>query len=840
MLVVATPLHAQRVTRSFNDVSMSEALKWLNEQGGEYSISFLYNDLEDFRVTTTVNNKSVPDAIQQLIGFYPIKMTVQGKDIVVECPLREATRYKGTVIDETGQPLPYANVALLSPRDSTVITGGVTGESGLFVIPCDQTGVLARITYVGCRPVYRHCKTAHLGTIKMQPDQYALDGITVKGERPQYQMTTGGMTVNVEGTVLSDMGTGIDVLGQLPRVDVKGDGQVSVFGCGTPLIYINNRPIQSNTELQRLKSSDIKSIDVLTSPGARYKKDVSSVIRIHTIKQQGDGFSVSSMTNVRNNHDWGGYQDINVKYRTHGLELFAEGYWRTSWMGEDNTVDIDLFLEDGMVHVDQTGDTKMRSKSHYEQVGFNYDINDNHSLGASYTLSGVNTRNGSVTSEQQIWNNGTLEGRVMQDALFDRKRNPLHDANMYYMGKVGRLTIDFNGTWYCGNDRNTDERVEWSDELDGRHVLTQSRQRNRMTAGKLILSHPLWKGTASIGTELTFTRTGGTYSNDDQSHLSSDTRIRENNSAGFAEYDFTVGNFTFGAGLRFEYINSDYYSSGIREEEPSRTYNDWFPNASIAWKKDKWNMQLNYSRRINRPTYWQLRNFIQYDNRYTYEGGNPLLQPQLNHRLELSAIYSWLSLQVRYTYSQSTMCWVPVLEQDKRYALLCTHNYGDAQRLFASLVAAPRFGIYRPTVTLSFNKVFFDAEQYGSRLTHHRPLWRFELRNTFVLPHSWTAVLGVRFASDADDEFQSVKHYWTVGARINKSFFNKALLVNLYADDIFKTSQERWTTYGIGTNFTKDCYNFDRTIGLTVTYNFNTTRSKYKGTGAGNDEKSRL
>lgn len=839
-LCMATAAFGQRVTRTFDDVSMSEALKWLNERSGEYNISFLYNDLEDFRVTTSVKNKSVPDAIQQLIGFYPIKMTVQGKDIAVECPLREATRYKGTVLDETGQPLPYANVALLSPRDSTLITGGVTNESGLFVIPCDQQGVLARITYVGYRPVYRHCKSPHLGTIKMQPDQYALDGVTVKGERPQYQMTTGGMTVNVAGTVLSDMGTGIDVLGQLPRVDVKGDGQVSVFGSGTPLIYINNRPIQSNTELSRLKSSDIKSIDVITSPGARYKKDVSSVIRIYTVKPQGDGFSVSTITNVRNNHEWGGYQDIDVKYRTHGLELFAEGYWRTAWMGEDNDINNDLFLEDGTVHVDQTGDTKFRSKSHYEMLGFNYDIGENHSLGASYTLSGVNIKNGSVVGEQQIRNNGVFEGRVMQDAIVNRKRNPLHDVNMYYVGKVGRLSIDFNGTWYCGNDRNTDERIEWSDDLDDRHVLTQSRQRNQMTAGKLILSHPLWLGIASIGTELTFTRTDGTYSNDDQSHLSSDTRIRENNSAGFAEYGFTIGNFTFGAGLRFEHINSDYYSSGIREEEPSRTYNDWFPNASVAWKKDKWNWQLNYSRSINRPVYFQLRNFIQYDNRYTYEGGNPLLRPQLNHRLELSAIYSWLSLQVRYTYSQSTMCWVPVLEQDKRYALLCTRNYGDAQRLFASLVAAPRFGVYRPTLTLSFNKVFFDAEQYGSRLKHHRPLWRFELRNTFVLPHSWTAVLGVRVASDADDEFQSVKHYWTVGARINKSFFNKALLVNLYADDIFKSSQERWTTYGIGTNFTKDCYNFDRTIGLTVTYNFNVTRSKYKGTGAGNDEKSRL
>jgi hypothetical protein len=139
-LCIATAAFGQRVTRTFNDVSMSEALKWLNERGGEYNISFLYNELEDFRVTTSVKNQSVPDAIQQLIGFYPIKMTVQGKEIAVECPQKASTRYKGTVLDETGQPLPYANVALLSPRDSTLITGGVTNESGLFVRPTRDNG----------------------------------------------------------------------------------------------------------------------------------------------------------------------------------------------------------------------------------------------------------------------------------------------------------------------------------------------------------------------------------------------------------------------------------------------------------------------------------------------------------------------------------------------------------------------------------------------------------------------------------------------------------------------------------------------------------------------------
>ena len=260
---------AQRITHSFQNMSMSDALKLVQRQTDRYKIIFIYDDLEDFMVTTNIRNKSVPDAVQQMIGFYPISMTVNDdNEIYVECIHKTDHRLKGLVVDENNLPLPYANVTLLNPADSTMLGGGVTNESGYFAIPYEHARILARITYVGYKPAYRLCSRDNAGTIKMQPDQFTLDGVTVKGERPQYKMTTGGMTVNVAGTVLSDMGTGIDVLSQLPRVDVKGDGQVSVFGSGTPLIYINNRPIQSNTELSRLKSSDIKSIDVITSPGA--------------------------------------------------------------------------------------------------------------------------------------------------------------------------------------------------------------------------------------------------------------------------------------------------------------------------------------------------------------------------------------------------------------------------------------------------------------------------------------------------------------------------------------------------------------------------------------------
>ena len=178
------------VNCKYDDVSLSEALRQLNEQTEDYTISFLYNELEDFRITTSVHRKTVPDAIRQMIGFYPIRMTVENHEIIVECPQKTAPRYKGTVIDEQGQPVAYANIALLSPQDSTLITGGVSNESGFFVIPCEQQPVLARVSYVGYKTIYRQCDTKELGTIRMQPETMTLKGVVVRGEIPQYKMTT--------------------------------------------------------------------------------------------------------------------------------------------------------------------------------------------------------------------------------------------------------------------------------------------------------------------------------------------------------------------------------------------------------------------------------------------------------------------------------------------------------------------------------------------------------------------------------------------------------------------------------------------------------------------------
>ena len=246
--LVFAGIQAQKVTRVYNNVSLSEALRQLNEQTEEYTISFLYNELEDFRITTSVHRKTVPDAIRQMIGFYPIRMTIEDREIIVECPQKTVPRYKGTIIDEQGQPIAYANIALLSPQDSTLITGGVSNESGLFVIPCEQHHVLARISYVGYKTIYKQCDNAELGTIRMQPETQTLKGVTVKGQRLLYTATDNGLKVTVQGTPLEQFGSVTDMLTHLPLM--MSDGTIA--GHGKPEIYINNKKVRNAEELDRL------------------------------------------------------------------------------------------------------------------------------------------------------------------------------------------------------------------------------------------------------------------------------------------------------------------------------------------------------------------------------------------------------------------------------------------------------------------------------------------------------------------------------------------------------------------------------------------------------------
>jgi len=845
--LVFAGVQAQKITRDYNNVSLSEALRQLNEETEEYTISFLYNELEDFRITTSVHRKSVPDAIRQMIGFYPIRMTVEPgianpsqQEIIVECPQKTANRYKGTIIDEQGQPVVYANIALLSPQDSTLITGGVSNESGLFVILCEQHPVLARISYVGYKTIYRQCNTKELGTIRMQPETMTLKGVVVRGEIPQYKMTTGGMTIDIQNSLLKDVGTADDVLSMLPQIQ-GSDGNFTVFAKGTPEIYINNKKVQNARELKQLKSTDIKSVDVITSPGAKYNAEVGAVIRIKTKKHQGDGISVEAYSQVVYNEKWTNYDDAMVKYRTGGLEVFGVGVFQNGNHSEDNTLTTDTHANGNLIHISQYAPNSFWYTNLSGKVGGNYDLNDSTSLGMIYELSGSPYESGDAHTTQTISRNGKQEGTINQYMSRKDKDGPSHEANVYFVGKLGRLGIDFNGS-YLWNKSSIDMlSQERSDDLPDRDVTTHSERRSHMLAGKLVLTYPVWRGELSAGMEMTHSNSHGIYNNVEQIVRSSDDEIKESNMAGFAEYHLRLDNWSIGAGLRYEAVTSDYYSFGQYQTEPSRKYHDLFPNFSVGWQKNKWGIQLSYNKRISRPSYNQLNSNIQYDNRYQYEGGNPLLRPTIKQNVELFTTYSWLNFTAGYSHNKDVRLSFGSLYQDGTEITIWTNrNFDKHESFYASLTGSPKFGFYSPTLTLSYFHQQFDTQTYGNVVSLDKPQFEVNFRNWFTIGKTAKAMLYLHYTTSYDYGFTHNAHEFNVNARMQKSFLDGSLIVSLFANDIFRNLRNRWTGYYPVTTMGKDAYVYTQSIGLSLSYDFNTTRSKYKGTGAGNDEKNRL
>lgn len=838
LLILVQHSYAQRITRQYNNVSFSEALKDLNAHQHKYTINFVYDELEDFKVTKSIRNMSVPDAIMQLIGFYPIRMTQVENNIMVECTQKSTFRYKGRIVDERGNAAEYATIALLSPIDSTIVGHGVSNENGSFVIPCNFQKVLARITYIGYKTVNRIYNNTEMGIIKLQPKTTIVKGVVVKGDRPQYKILPGGMEVAIEHTLLSKMANTFDVLNLLPRVSVDGQ-KISVFGKGAPIIYINNKRVHDNNEIVNITPDNIKSISVITSPGAEYDGEVESVIRIRTKERRANGFSLRTDAYGKYNKWMADYENISARYQTKKFEIANSIWTMGTHDGEDNNLITDIYLPDKHYYNDQLIHLDTNNRFLSEKLSADYSLNDSNSVGGSYRYYGMLKGRTNSVSRQDVLLNGMAQGSIDQNEVMKPSLS-LHQADVYYVGKVGHVGVDFNATYYAVKNRRNDEGFEISKELGNQEVHSSNRQNSDMWAGKLVVNIPLWKGNMSVGTEMSKTDSHGTFLNEEQLVPSTKTDIHERNIAGFAQYGLVLNKWTVGLGVRYENIVRDYLSDGVKQDDVSRKYNNFFPNLSVSWNKGNWHWQLNANEKIHRPSYRQLSNFMQYDNRFLYEGGNPTLQPEKVFNAETMIMYKWLNISIGYKYLKDVMVWTKYVYPEKEFAYTTVLNFDRNQLLYASVNVSPKFGIFRPTWKFNYSQQFFDTEKYGSSKALSKPLLLCSLYNKFALSETMNAAISLNAATTNADGFLMMKSNYSVNLQFDKSFANRTWIIYLYANDIFKTVKERWTMYGLGAGTTKDCYNYTRNVCLQVTYNFNAKRSKYKGTGAGNEEKSRL
>jgi hypothetical protein len=812
-------------------------LEDLNAANSDKTIYFIYDELEDFTVTSHFTDLPINEAIREVIGFYPMKVTYDNDKVFIECTQKEDTKVIGHIVDESGQPIEFANISLYNEG---FINGGVSNENGDFVIPCKAQRITLKVSYIGYKTVERNVSVGNVGIITLQPETYMVKGVEVKGEIPQYKMTSGGMTVDVQHSILHDVGTADDLLSMLPLVKAR-NGKYEVLTKGEPEIYINNKKVRDPIELKQLKSADVKSVDIITAPGAKYNAEVNAVIRIKTLKTQGDGLSLMATTQTWKNNKWNNYDDLTLKYRTGGMEAYANVALDNGHYSNDQNIDQELHISKDLFNVHAELPVRSSWTQLDYQAGLSYDFNTDHSIGLSFSSQKNFYNRFSSDMEQRYLKNGTFDGDVRLLTDIHEKDKPVWELNTYYIGKIGKLGIDLNATWLRRESEDNNIQQELSQEYSNRTITTQTKDKNTMVAGKLVLDYPVWKGVLSGGSEATSTKSQGHNLNQENIIPESDTEMKEKNIAAFAEYELQLGQWHLNAGLRFEHVSADYTSFGIRQEEPSRTYNDWFPNLSAAWQKGKWGTQLSYSKRITRPPYNMLTSMVVYDSRILYEGGNPLLRPSVRHSIDFNLTYSWLTFVTGFTRENDFFTHVGnIYDEAKEITIFQPDNFDHQDRVYATIVASPKLGFWQPQATLHYYQQMFDAERYGAPKKLNKPEFSARLQSWFVIDPTAKALLDISYTGSNHWGFMYRGSNFMVNARLQKSFLKGQLSATLYANDIFRTAKNKVTTYYAIGQTAQDIYTYTQCVGLTLSYNFNASSSKYRGTGAGNEEKGRL
>lgn len=765
-----------------------------------------------------------------------------------------ASDWKGKVVDEKGEPVPYANVVALSKADSTVVTGVTTAEDGSFNIVTDGKDQLLMVAMIGYKTEYLN--PADGITITLIPDMQFLEGAVVSAVLPKTTLSGEGLQTSVRGTVLETAGTANDVLSRTPGVIKSQDG-LQVVGKGSPLVYINGRKVTDMTELDRLQSNEIQSVEVITNPGAQYDASVRSVVRIRTVKRQGEGFGFNATLSDEQSLRKADNNDPNINtsfnYRIKNVDIFA-GISANRFTHRQES---DIFSEtygspsysaDGSLFAD------LVQKSANTNIGLNWQIADKHFVG-------FKTEYGKVLSMDQ---HQVVEDRMTQDGIpYDNERTEgwyyngdkapqSLNSNVYYNGQAGKLGIDLNLDYYKVEDSQISDVDERSLQLsDDTNIKTSSSSESNLYASKLVLSYPVWMGQLQVGTEETFSRIDDDYRISGTTIPASSSEVKEDNIAAFANYAFALPKLgQISAGLRYEHVNY-VYDDLLGEAGFERKYDNVYPSVSFTGALGNIQLIANYSAKTARPGFSQLSSAVRYNSKYIIQSGNPALQPQVINDAGLTAVWKWMALVTNFSRIDNNIAsWSEPIGEEGMMLVKPRNLDSPTRNLSMFVNATPTIGVWSLNWTAGFQQQWLTIDAPDPRETsgirrisfNDKPLFIVQTFNTFRLKNDWQLELGGELHSRGYSQNLYISNvYFDLSAAIQKAFLrDKSLIVRLEGADLTGLA-----LYNVISDFGSVSINQTnkmdtQRVKLSIRYRFNAAQSKYKGTGAGADVKNRM
>ena len=783
-------------------------------------------------------------------------------------------KIKGIVMDgELGGPLEFVTVQVKAKGSDKIVQGSVTGSDGNYTIGGLKKGeYVVTFSYIGYEEVSKNISISSdnqilsLGELTLAEDANQLGEVEVVAKRPQMRFEIDRKVFDATQDIAAEGGSASDLLSNIPSVEVDNEGSVSLRGNSSVTIWINGKASGLTADnqadiLDMMPAGDIKQVEVITNPSARYSPEgTAGIINIILKDDRKPGYYGSVKVGADTD---GGYQASgNINYSSSKVDAYANlNYRNREFKGGGitsrlNTTD-NSFL-------DQTNDSKRQHNNWFGRFGATWHITKSDDL--AFNVTGMT--GGGDNSENIHYN--SIDSQKNTIYTSDRITNGDSDMKMY--------NLELNYVHKFSENSNIDLMVsnnQW--RRDGMNIFRQSTVYTdpSQTANPLYqtqendIKDKTWEVQADYTNKISdmarieagykgpFQRNAspvdtytGTTAEDIRQDESLYNRFLYNQDvhALYMTYGGKWNKLSYQAGLRGEYWRVDTHSldfdqefNGKASETFEKDYFKLFPSAFISYALPKNNeLQVNYTRRLRRPWGGQLNSFRNISDASNISFGNPELTPEYSHSFELNYIKSWesghtLSLSGYYRSTDDVIQRIRFLNTEDNVMYTTSENVAKSQASGLEIVGKDKlFKILDLTTTVNLYYSKLDGFSYlpqGAETpvigdTDESFAWNVRMIANLSLP--W----GVSLQGTGNYNSKQLmaqghrEPNYSVDLGLRKSFLSDKLTLSINARDLLDSRKFRTVTAGDG--FWQDSENWrgGRRVGFTLTYNFGNMNKK--------------
>lgn len=763
----------------------------------------------------------------------------------------------GTVVNASQGVIEYASVSLANKKSGKVLDGVITDAKGSFVLKNVAPGeYMVKIESVGFKPSSVSCVipgSGNLGKIVLATASTALQEVTVTASKPLVETKLNKLVFNAANDVTSQSGVALDVLKKVPSISVDVDGNVELEGNSNIRFLINGKPStifgsSLADALQSIPASQIKSIEVIASPGARYDASgtggiINIILKDSKVRGINGNVNVSAGTRLEN-----GSMNLNVRRDHFGVSAFFSGNAQLNTTTLNKTYRQSYnAVRDTLNYLTQDGSSTFRRKGYQTGVNLDWDLSPNDKLTAGYNFNHFDNISSGLTNQLQssVGAGNEYASQQSKRNSGNKNRENASDWSLLYHKdfKQKGQDLEFLGTYSTG--RNFSDYYQRQDYDGGTVASSGSRGQSPGTDKEANFSldyrQPLGKDVKlEMGAKAVFDRLNtevvtdtlmgdGSYGRDANQTYA--FIYRRSIYAGYVSTEFSAfhGWLEGQAGLRYEYTKTtaDFKDTKI----PS--YGLLFPSIALSHKIDETqSFKAVWSYRIERPEYGELNPFYNITDPHNINTGNPLLRPEKGQRYELGYNKSFgggsnIYIGATYRYNsddiQPLSTYYPTLDiYGTTYtdvSLTRRFNIGTQTSIGGNIYGSVAIG---KALSLRANIMFGDRTNKSPGLGSVSGFaFRGNLNASYRFSHDFVAEVFGNYNSTQQNIQGKRPAFYFYTFAMRKEFFNKKASLGLTATNPFGKYVDQTSTL-FGSNFDQTTLRRVpyQSFGLTLSYKF--------------------